>query len=225
MNVSRRESIFLLLFAALSLFPAAGVWAQEKSVQELEVSFKSLFGQGSFDGVDHTYSLDSAGFGIEVRPGFEILSGPVMDFGIVYGFFMLSGSTNVDETPEGSPDTTYAWKASAVSFSTYAKAKYSFNFNFNPFQLNLHNGMGLGYAITSLDAKAVNTENEDNTLDKGETEYQWRPLIDFGIGLTYAVSEYSRLGLIVDAMLAPLEAGDYQNILTTGVGLDFKVTY
>ena len=59
------------------------IWAQESKVQKIEVNLKYLFGLGTIDFNDIDESISSMGLGIEVNPGYKILSTPNMDFGIV----------------------------------------------------------------------------------------------------------------------------------------------
>jgi hypothetical protein len=199
-----------ILFILGFLF-VMNIWAQESKVEKIEVNLKYLFGLGTIDFNDIDESISSMGLGIEVNPGYKILSTPNMDFGIVYGFIMLAGETSFSETRSiaGFPNQIYEWDVSTMTIGTHAKAKYNFNFDNDLIQIDLHNSIGLGYMFTNLDAEGVNVGNNDDKEDKGESNEAWTPIIDGGIRITFPVGETSRLGLIADVLASPFIAGDY----------------
>ena len=202
-------------------------WTQENKVDKLEVTIKTLIGQGAIAFNDVEESLSPIGVNIEISPGFKIISSPSMDFGIVYGFLIMAGETSFSEARpmQGFADQIYNWEISTITVGTLAKARYSFNFDINPLQINLHNGIGLGFTFTNLDAEGVFADDNNIMEDKGETESSWTPMVDGGIRVTFPMGENSRLGFITDVLIAPFVAGDYENIVTFGIGLNFQLMY
>lgn len=218
------KKTFLII---LGLLFVINIWTQENKVDKLEVTIKTLISQGVIAFNDVEESFNPIGINLEISPGYRIISTPSMDFGIVYGFIMIAGETSFSEArpQQGFADHVYNWEVSTITVGTLAKARYSFNFDINPLQVNLHNSIGLGFTFTNLDADGVYAEDNNIIEDKGETESSWTPMVDGGLRFTFPVGENSRLGLITDVLLAPFVAGDYENIITFGVGLNFQLNY
>jgi len=192
---------------------------------ELEISWNAAIGMPTFSENSQTFDLSGAGFMLESNPGIKVTTAPGLDGGVAVGFIFMpsSGSFSVDY--DGPPAETHNWDVQAISAGSYVMAKYNYDIDLDVLKIGFENGVGLGYFINSVDYSWVDASDSNITGEGSEEEIGWMPILRAGLKLALPVTKVSCLGLNVGGTLMPLMAGNYGNIFTVSVGLNYQVEY
>jgi len=198
--------------------------SQRTHKSELELNWKYLLGTGTYNYQDSDHSISANGVMLEINPGIKLIAAPGLDFGVAAGFLVLPVSVSFDYYNE-SAARTEQWEATAISVGTFAMMKYSYDFNIDWLEIGVENGVGLGYIINYNEWQWKDPADADANGSGSDEQQGWTPMVDVGLKVNIPVSEISRLGLKLGGLLAPLQAGDYINVGTIMLGLNYQVEF
>jgi hypothetical protein len=196
-----------------------------KPTKELEINWNALIGEAIYSENDQEQSLSTGGIMLEVNPGLNITTAPGLDMGMVVGFILSSASDTFNIIYDGPPEYTRNWDVSALSLGSYVLAKYSYDIDLNFIKIGLENGYGLGYFINSVTTDWKDAE--DSSINGSDTsdEKNWAPVIKGGLKIDVPTTAVSSVGLNLGVNFIPLTIGDYVNLLSYSIGLNYQVKY